>query len=169
MYPIYMQVKMGDKKGSAVGQQRRPATSTATRLCFTLPLPTSINEQYYTDKQGRRRLTPGALRYKAEVRRIVRDLMARDILHETLLAHLRKGYLAVFIECFFETPLRRDLDGGIKITVDALCHELDINDNRLVDLHLSKRIRPLDPHLYVEIDALDHWDFDEEYRLLPTP
>lgn len=152
-----------------VGQQRRAATGSATRLCFTLPMPPSINEQYYTDKQGRRRLTPGALRYKTEVQRTLHALIAEDILHETLLAHLRKGYLAFFIECFFETPMRRDLDGVIKITIDAICQELDINDNRVVDLHLSKRIRPLDPHLSIEIDALDHWDFDEEYTLLPTP
>ena len=132
-------------------------------------MPPSINEQYYTDKQGRRRLTPGALRYKTEVQRTLHALIAQNILHEALLKRLRKGYLAVFIECFFETPLRRDLDGGIKITIDSICQELDINDNRLVDLHLSKRIRPLDPHLYVEIDALEQWDFDEEYALLPTP
>jgi len=152
-----------------VAQQRRVTTSSATQLCFTLPMPPSINEQYYTDKQGRRRLTPGALHYKTEVQRTLHALISQDILHETLLKRLRKGYLAVFMECFFETPLRRDLDGGIKITIDAICQELDINDNRLVDLHLSKRIRPLDPHLYVEIDALEQWDFDEEYALLPTP
>lgn len=152
-----------------VGQQRRAATGSATQLCFTLPMPPSINEQYYTDKQGRRRLTPGALRYKTEVQRTLHSLISQDILNETLLAHLRKGYLAVLIECFFETPMRRDLDGVVKITIDAICQELDINDNRVVDLHLSKRIRPLDPHLYIEIDALEHWDFDEEYTLLPTP
>ncbi len=144
-------------------QHRQPPTSTATRLCFTLPLPPSINEQYYTDKQGRRRLAPVALRYKNEAQRTLIDLIAQDILHEQLLANLRKGYLAVYIECFFETPLKRDLDGVIKITIDAICQQLDINDNHVVDLHLSKRIRPLDPHLYIEIDALDHWDFDEEY------
>lgn len=152
-----------------MGHQRRAATSSATRLCFTLPMPPSINEQYYTDKQGRRRLTPGALRYKTEVQRTLHALIAQGILYDTLLTHLRKGYLAVFIECFFETPMRRDLDGVIKITLDAICQELDINDNRVVDLHLSKRIRPLDPHLAIEIDALDHWDFDEEYTVLPTP
>lgn len=142
---------------------RKPPASTETRVYFTLPIPPSINEQYFTDKQGRRRLAPVALRYKTAVQQTLRELKSRDILHNQLLAHLRRGYLAVFIECFFATPLKRDLDGVIKITIDAICQELDINDNHLVDLHLSKRIRPLDPHLYIEIDALDTWDFDEEY------
>jgi len=44
---------------------------------------------------------------------------------------------------------------------------LGANDNRVVEIHLSKRIRPLDPHVYLEIDTLDDWEFDEEYRILP--
>src|SRR5712692_10464186 len=55
-------------------KQRRPTTSTAERLCVTLPLPPSINEQYYTDSRGNRRLTPVALRYKAEVQKTLLNL-----------------------------------------------------------------------------------------------
>jgi hypothetical protein len=76
-------------------------------------------------------------------------------------------YLALYFECYFPTPLQRDLDGGLKIMLDAVCRGLGANDNRVVEIHLSKRIRPQDPHVYVEIDTLDEWEFDEEYRVLP--
>jgi hypothetical protein len=51
----------------------------------------------------------------------------------------QQGYLALFIDFFFETPLRRDLDGGLKIALDAICTALGVNDNRVVDIHLVKR------------------------------
>lgn len=40
-------------------------------------------------------------------------------------------------------PLRRDLDGGLKITQDAIYEGLRLNDNRVVDIHLMKHIDPL--------------------------
>src|ERR1700730_1308597 len=146
-------------------QKRRPTQGTATRLCLTLPLPPSINEQYYTDSQGHRKLAPVALRYKENVRKTLLDLERRGILHASFRKRMSTCYLALYIECYFETPLKRDLDNGLKITQDALCKCLDANDNHIVDIHLSKRIRPLDPHIYVEIDTLDDWEFDEEYIL----
>lgn len=148
-------------------QQRRPTKSTPTRLCLTLPLPPSINEQYYTDTQGRRKLTPVALHYKSDVQKALRNLQWQGILREPLLERIRTRYLALYIEFYFATPFQRDLDNGLKITQDALCKSLGANDNRIVEIHLSKRIRPLDPHIYVEVDTLDEWEFDEEYTLLP--
>jgi crossover junction endodeoxyribonuclease RusA len=152
-------------KGSNDVQKRRPTSGTTTRLCLTLPLPPSINEQYYTDPQGHRRLTPGALRYKSQVRKALLDLEKQGILSASFLKRMDTCYLALYIECYFETPFRRDLDNGLKITQDALCTCLGANDNHVVDIHLSKRIRPLDPHIYIEIDALDEWEFDEEYTI----
>ena len=147
-------------------QQRRPTTTTATRLCVTLPLPPSINGQYFTDAQGRRKLTPVARKYKSDVQKAVRDLERQGILREPLLARMRTCYLALYIEYYFATPFQRDLDNGLKITQDALCKSLGANDNHIVEIHLSKRIRPLDPHIYLEIDTLDEWEFDEEYTFL---
>jgi crossover junction endodeoxyribonuclease RusA len=147
-------------------KQRRPTRSTTERLCVTLPLPPSINEQYYTDIQGHRKLSPVALRYKVAVQKALLHLEREGILNESLLNRMRTCYLALYIECYFSTPLQRDLDSGLKITLDALCKGLGANDNRVVEIHLSKRIRPLDPHVYLEIDTLDDWEFDEEYQLL---
>jgi crossover junction endodeoxyribonuclease RusA len=148
-------------------KQRRPTISTAEQLCVTLPLPPSINVQYYTDTKGNRRLTPVALRYKAGVQRSLLNLKQQGVLNTPLLQRLSTCYLALYFECYFPTPLQRDLDGGLKIMLDAICRGLGANDNRVVEIHLSKRIRPQDPHVYVEIDTLDDWEFDEEYRVFP--
>lgn len=148
-------------------KQRRPTKCTPERLCVTLPLPPSINEQYYTDTLGHRKLSPSALRYKTEVQRALLNLERKGILNESFLERMTACYLALYIECYFPTPLQRDLDSGLKILQDAVCKALGANDNRVVEIHLSKRIRPLDPHVYLEIDTLDDWEFDEEYQILP--
>lgn len=147
--------------------QRRQTVGTATGLNLTLPLPPSINEQYYTDSQGYRRLTPPALRYRQDVRRILQALERQGVVPLTLRKRLGTCYLALYLECYFETPLKRDLDNVLKIVLDTLCQYFGANDNHVVDIHLSKRIRPLDPHIYLEIDTLDDWDFDEEYAVRP--
>ncbi len=145
--------------------QRRPATGTATRLSLTLPLPPSINEQYYTDSQGHRRLAPLALRYKESARKLLLGLEKQGILHPSFRKRMGTCYIAFYIECYFETPLKRDLDNILKIMQDTICSYFGANDNHIVDIHLSKRIRPLDPHVYLEIDTLDDWAFDEEYTV----
>src|SRR5207249_8374988 len=126
-----------------------------------------INEQYATVK-GHRVSTEVARSFKQQVKKRLVALEQEGMLHEELREQLRKGYLSLLLEFYFETPLRRDLDGGLKITQDALCEGLGLNDNRVVSIHLLKYIDPLHPHLDVEIEALDEWRFDEEYKLLST-
>jgi crossover junction endodeoxyribonuclease RusA len=87
-------------------------------------------------------------------------------LDEALRSQFQQSYLALLLDFYFPTPLRRDLDGGLKITQDALCEGLGLNDNRVVDIHLVKHIDPLHPHLYVELEAIPDWHFDKEYVLL---
>jgi len=135
-------------------------------LRLTLPIPPSINEQYAT-VNGMRVSTAVARRFKQQVRQKLTTIEREGKLGETLCAHLRQDYLALLLVFYFETPLKRDLDGGLKITQDALCESLGINDNRIVTIHLVKYIDPLHPHLDVELEALDDWKFDEEYALLP--
>jgi crossover junction endodeoxyribonuclease RusA len=62
--------------------------------------------------------------------------------------------------------LKRDLDGGLKITQDSILEALGVNDNRVVDIHLVKRIDPLNPRVEVELEAIPTWEFDETYVLL---
>jgi crossover junction endodeoxyribonuclease RusA len=135
-------------------------------LRLTLPIPPSINEQYAT-VNGMRVSTVVARRFKQQVRQKLTALEREGKLDETSRAHLRQDYLALLLVFYFETPLKRDLDGGLKITQDALCESLGINDNRIVTIHLVKYIDPLHPHLDVELEALDDWQFDQEYAVLP--
>ncbi len=144
---------------------REQSSSKNSLLRLTLPLPPSINEQYAT-VNGHRVSTLVARRFKKQVRDTLRTLERQGVLHDDLRNTLRQSYLALFLDFYFSTPLKRDLDGGLKITQDALCDGLDINDNRVVDIHLLKHIDPLHPHLYLELAAIPDWQFDKEYVLL---
>ena len=134
-------------------------------LRLNLPLTPSINEQYAT-VDGHRVSTQVARHFKQQVKALLRSLERQGIVTAELRNQLRQGYLALFLDFYFSTPLKRDLDGGLKITQDALCEALGLNDNRVVDIHLTKHIDPLHPHLYVELEALPDWQFDKEYVVL---
>ena len=132
---------------------------------LVLPLPPSVNNQYAT-VNGRRVLSKEAARFKRTVRTLLRRDIASGAIAATELTRLEKAYLGLFIDYYFETPLRRDLDGGLKITQDAICETLGINDNRVVDIHLVKRIDPLRPRIEVEIEAIEDWEFDQQHVVL---
>lgn len=134
-------------------------------LRLTLPLPPSINEQYAT-VNGHRVSSAVARTFKKQVRDTLRTLERQGKLTSALRETFRENYLALFLDFYFATPLKRDLDGGLKITQDAICEVLELNDNRVVDIHLTKHIDPLHPHLYVELEAIPDWQFDREYVLL---
>jgi crossover junction endodeoxyribonuclease RusA len=111
-------------------------------------------------------LSRASRRYKKEVGKAIRRLRAEGVISDALVAALREGFVGLFIDFFFETPNRRDLDGGLKITQDAICDALGVNDNRVVDVHLVKRIDPLQPHIEVELEAILDWEFDTQYVYL---
>lgn len=145
------------------------ATNEPLRVRFELPLPPGINQQYATIS-GRRVLSRASRNYKKEARKIIRRLRAEGVISDELVTALRQGFVGMFIDFYFETPLRRDLDGGLKITQDAICDALEVNDNRVVDVHLVKRIDPLHPHIGVELEAIVDWEFDIQYVYLgPDP
>ncbi len=105
-------------------------------------------------------------KYKKEVRKSIRRMRAEGSISDALVAALREGHVALFIDFYFETPHRRDLDGGLKVTQDSICEALGVNDNRVVDVHLIKRIDPLRPRIEVELEAISDWVFDKEYVFL---
>ena len=144
---------------------REKSSSKNTLLRLTLPLPPSINEQYAT-VDGRRVSSKTARLFKRQVRDALLSLERQETLDDELRNTLRQSYLALFLDFYFATPLKRDLDGGLKITQDALCEGLGLNDNRVVDIHLVKHIDPLHPHLYAELEAISAWQFDKEYKLI---
>lgn len=137
-----------------------------TPVTITLPLPPGINQQYVTLKNGRRGLSQASKQWKKAARQEIALYRFDGRLSDTFVAQAQSGYLAFTFDFYFESPLRRDLDGGLKILLDTLCDAMEVDDNRVVDLHLSKRIDPLRPRVVVQIEALDTWKFDDEYTYL---
>lgn len=139
--------------------------SDIQRVRFALPLPPSINDQY-TQVGKRRVLSKAHVAFKRKVRRHVHRMRVDEVLTEKFISALKAGWVGLFLDFYFESPLRRDLDGGLKITQDALLDALGINDNRVVDIHLVKRIAPTNPRVEVELEAIPEWQFADEYVYL---
>ena len=135
------------------------------RVRFTLSLPPSINDQY-TQIGKKRVLSKAHKQFKKQVRRKVHRLRVDDVITDEFIAALNTGWVGLFLDFYFETPRRRDLDGGLKITQDALLDALGVNDNRVVDIHLVKRIAPTNPRVEVELEAIPTWQFDDEYVVI---
>jgi crossover junction endodeoxyribonuclease RusA len=140
-------------------------------ITITLELPPGINQQYVTLKNGRRGLSQTSKKWKKGARQEIALYRFDGRIADEFIHRAQKGYLAFTFDFYFESPLRRDLDGGLKILVDTLCDVLGVDDNRVVNLHLSKRIDPLRPRVVVQVEALPTWNFDDEYTYLgpPTP
>lgn len=104
---------------------------------LTLPVPPSVNHQYAT-VNGRRLLSAKGRAYKNLVGQQILLALAHSPHRDTLGAMLRHANLALSINFFFVSALRRDTDGGLKIAQDALCEGLGLNDNRVVEIHLYR-------------------------------
>jgi crossover junction endodeoxyribonuclease RusA len=141
------------------------ANPKSVTVNLILSLPPGINSQY-TTVNGRRVLSEEARKWKREVARQVERLEDSERLTDEMRRVLAKGYLSVFLNFYFPTPHKRDLDGGLKITLDAVCEALGLNDNRVVDIHLVKKIDPLDPRLDVTLESVADWQFDTEYTYI---
>lgn len=139
----------------------------ATRILrLALPLPPGVNNQYVM-VGARRVLSAEAKAFRRGVAAVVRPMLADGRIDETWLATLHAQLFAVDLVFFFETPFKRDLDGGLKIALDALCDALGLDDRYIVALTLEKRIDPLHPRLEVELGPAPDWQFDAEYVVLP--
>lgn len=135
-----------------------------TALRLTLPLPPGVNNQYVTVGK-RRALSKPARTFKRDVAALVRERQSRENL-DPWLAELRERPFACDLVFYFETPFKRDLDGGLKIALDALCDALGLDDRYIVALTLEKRIDPLRPRLELELGPVEDWRFDREYVVL---
>src|SRR5437764_14495055 len=125
--------------------------SPAGELALVLPLPPSINHQYAT-VQGRRVLSRAGREFKRLVVEEVGNWLDR---HPHIdVALFQQHYLALTITFYFMSALRRDLDGGLKIAQDALCEALGVNDNLVIEIHLSKRVDRHCPRIEVHLMAL---------------
>ncbi|MGB0910534.1 MAG: RusA family crossover junction endodeoxyribonuclease [Nitrospirales bacterium] len=123
-----------------------PSSISATNISLTLPLPPSINHQYAT-VNGRRILSSKGRQYKASVAQEIMFLLTASSSREILLNNLNTHSLTFSIWFYFSSALRRDLDGGLKIAQDAICNALDINDNRIGEIHLYRAIDASTPRM----------------------
>ena len=122
-------------------------------VSLSLPVPPSINHQYAT-VNGRRVLSSAGRAYKTQVGHHVWLALVRSPFKVTLLDQLLSGPLVISIKFFFASSLRRDLDGGLKITQDAVCEGLGINDNRIVETHLYKHVDKASPRIELSLSTL---------------
>jgi len=129
------------------------STPQGRDLALVLPLPPSINHQYAT-VQGRRVLSRTGREYKALVAEAVEQWLDSQPLPEAGRVQFQRHYLSLSITFYFATALRRDLDGGLKIAQDALCEALGVNDNLVVEIHLSKRVDRQQPRIELCLTAL---------------
>ena len=142
-----------------------PHAAPPATVRLVLPLPPGVNNQYVS--VGRRRvLSAPAKSFNRDVAKVVASLRAKGILSPATEAAFAQSLLGVYLVYFFETPHRRDLDGGLKITLDALGRTLGFDDRAIVDLHLSKRIDPLHPRVEIELETIQDWEFDRTYWYL---
>lgn len=148
---VLAQLRTSQRKG--IGQNTPAAVLlTAEGLSLTLPIPPSINEHYAT-VNGRRLLSSAGRTYKAQVARQVWLALAQSPSRASLMARFQSGHLAFSARFFFTSLLRRDLDSGLKITQDAVCEGLGINDNRIVETHLYKIVDRTNPRVEVSLSV----------------
>ncbi len=143
-------------------------TTRPTTLSLTLPLPPGVNNQYVT--VGKRRvLSKSARAFKQNVTKYLNAQRSTGQLTPAAERAFRDSLLGVYLTFYFETPMRRDLDGGLKIALDVLATGLGFDDRAVVDLHLVKQIDPLHPRLDVELETISDWSFDRSYVYLGDP
>jgi crossover junction endodeoxyribonuclease RusA len=141
---------------SSPGPARHPiADHPENGLCLVLPLPPSINHQYAT-VQGRRVLSSAGRRFKALVGQEVLCALAKRKSGPPLAQMLDGIPLALDLRFYFESELRRDIDGGLKITQDAVCEALGINDNRIIEVTLRKKRDAAAPRLELTLRLCPH-------------
>ncbi len=120
---------------------------TGKTLSLVLPIPPSINKQYAT-VNGRRVLAAAGRHYKRMVGQLfMTSAASSSSTWHSFLSEAQERALTLTIHFYFPTLLRRDLDGGLKITQDALCEAMNLNDNRIMEIHLYKTLDRHHPRL----------------------
>jgi crossover junction endodeoxyribonuclease RusA len=130
-----------------------------------LPMAPSVNEQYAI-VNGRRHRSTELRRFRKAVAEIVSKSGMPEQLPESLRGRKSKTHLACYLDFFFAKGSQRDVDSGIKATLDAVCEAAKLNDNRVVDLHCTRRISSDEPHILAQFEPLEDWVFERERAVL---
>lgn len=125
-------------------------------LCATLPLPPGLNKSYktatrYINGQYRSILakTNEAAMFEQEAFLRLNGAMRNNAVIDRVRTSTGKDKLGVAVELcyYFRTLWRRDVDGGDKAALDVIFRHMGINDNRVLDLHVRKRVDSEKPRL----------------------
>ncbi len=123
-----------------------------------LPIPPGINKSYrvvVVHGHGRIGHTLAAQHYLENAPL----LLSQAATHDALLVHaIRKSRfkipLAVDLRFFFPTLWKRDVDGGVKIVLDAIFGYLQLNDNLVTGMHVTKEVDAERPRVEIEVRCL---------------
>lgn len=136
-------------------------------LHLSLPVPPSINQQYVVVGKRKRVLSKVASTWKKDAMKAMAMMRDRSVISPVEEHAFQNNLLGVYMTFFFATPMRRDVDGGVKITLDTIATALGFDDRNVVDMHLTKQIDPLHPRVEIDIETIHDWTFDNEYVVLP--
>lgn len=136
-------------------------------LHLSLPMPPSINSQYVVVGKRKRVLSKVANTWKKDANKALAMMRDKSIISPVEEHAFQNNLLGVYMTFYFSTPMRRDLDGGVKITLDTIAEALGFDDRNVVDMHLTKQIDPLHPRVEIDIETIHDWTFDREYVVLP--
>lgn len=137
-------------------------------LHLSLPIPPSINSQYVIVGKRKRVLSKGANTWKKDATKAMAMMRDKSIISPVEEHAFQNNLLGVYMTFYFTTPMRRDVDGGVKIALDTVAEALGFDDRNVVDMHLTKQIDPLHPRVEIDIETIHDWTFDREYVLLPN-
>lgn len=138
-------------------------------LSLSLSMPPSINAQYVVVGKRKRVLSKVASTWKKDATKAMQMMRDKSVISPVEEHAFQNNLLGVYMTFYFATPMRRDLDGGVKITLDTIAEALGFDDRNVVDMHLIKQIDPLNPRVEIEIETIHDWTFDREYVVLPDP
>ena len=136
-------------------------------LHLSLPIPPSINQQYVVVGKRTRVLSKVASTWKKDANKAIAMMRDKSVISPVEEHAFQNNLLGVYMTFYFTTPMRRDVDGGVKITLDTIATALGFDDRNVVDMHLTKQIDPLHPRVEVDIETIHDWTFDNEYVVLP--
>lgn len=122
-----------------------------------MPLPPGVNASYQVvHGHHRLALTPEGKQFKADaaIALLSHDIYDYSLVNAVRDASHRKGHkppLQLYIKFYFETLWKRDIDGGIKAVQDALFDHIELNDNLVTSLVVTKEASSDNPRVEVEL------------------
>lgn len=112
------------------GTERRGRTSEVLHVC--IPVPPSINDLYWTDKQGIRHMTSMGHKFKAHA---VKEIQGCALIQGFTCA--AGSAVKISVQLMFGRA-GRDLDNCYKILQDSIAKALGFNDSRVNEIHMYR-------------------------------